>query len=629
MTPKIDDLSLACTRAPAPPRPRTDRIRNGALGALLLATCAPAVWAGPAQGFPPAEPAPADASDVRILPFGWLPHVRDVSRPVDVQVQVLHSGSDAIRLRELRVTHDGVAMAQVPLDDVVRGDGGEWLRLHRLAERVEPHESGRYVNRTFVPIEEAIAKTDAEHESRDALLEELRDGLLARQDERDRPFRNVSFSLPLPWLFPKGTAPGTEAPCRIEIIFEREGVLDSASTVATTTLLAAYAGPPDLLQAALGAGPLFASVDLHVHNCRDESIGGCPSCPAETLNVSAAFTNAQLKSQYQALGLEAFASTSHSYCLEDPNEYVQLQGEATQLTDSTFVLLPDTELSSLESGPQQGSDLGDAICFLGGGSPTNHMGAHGITSWKPGGGDGVFQMCSPPITAFDANIVTINAEGGFAIANHPSSGSWGWNSFAATQGLEAGAAGLTGVEIWNGPTRVGQGGDVAWWVSNLLAGRLLYAYSGSDTHDAAFDFGATHVLVPTLDPANLAAGLRAGRAYVSNGDFLVIFCSILGGAITFVMGDRIPFPPTLPPGIPVDVIVFYNLQKTGKVDVLRGRQGDSSEVLLGGSAGLSGKGFLWFTDTIHVAGNSWYRGYSESNDQSRVAYTNPVFFVRG
>ncbi len=70
---------------------------------------------------------------------------------------------------------------------------------------------------------------------------------------------------------------------------------------------------------------------------------------------------------------------------------------------------------------------------------------------------------------------------------------------------------MHGVEIWNGGLQTGQGGNVGLWVDWLLAGRLLYAYGGSDTHDAAFDFGANHVIVDgALTDDNLEAALKAG-----------------------------------------------------------------------------------------------------------------------
>jgi hypothetical protein len=320
------------------------------------------------------------------------------------------------------------------------------------------------------------------------------------------------------------------------------------------------------------------------------------------------------------MGATWFTSTSHSYCLTE-GEYNEIRSASWSLTDSTFITIPDTELSSEEEGPQMGSDLANINCPNG----VNHMGAHGIRTHKPGGEDGLLEFCNDPLYGFLSNIAAVNGEGGIVIIAHPAAASFGWNSFEATHGIQENGA--WGVEIWNGPTRVGQGDHVAWWVAQLLRGEKMYAYSGSDTHDDVFDFGWTHAyVVGPFNKTNLGRALKAGRLYISNYQFLALVARTETEPWR-VMGEELPV--ALPGPEMVKLAVRYDFgARSGKVIIFEGHAGDSEETVLKEETGLTGAGWLVVHDTAHTTGLSYYRAYSETAGSDQfAAYTNPIWIT--
>jgi hypothetical protein len=367
--------------------------------------------------------------------------------------------------------------------------------------------------------------------------------------------------------------------------------------------------------------------DLHVHSCHGEASGACaPSsnCAAESFQVSGSFSFAQLRSQFTALGTTWFTATDHSYCINDSAEFQNIISECLSATDSTFLCLPHLELSSDEVGNQTGGDLADLICL--GTTSANHMGAHGITSRIEGGEDGFLGFCnglfSDVLNPFDTNLAAINAQGGFGIANHPYSSTFGWESWDATVGQEAG--GLHGVEIWNGGAQSGQGSHVAQWVQWLLSGRILYAYAGSDTHDEAYAYGANCVLFngEPFTSESLLALLRAGRLYLSNGPVLIGDVVIGGQALP--MGAIQTLPPSSPQPS-VTARAHYNFgTSTGTITIFHGHVGDSAETILAQSSSLTGEGVFEVPHTITTSARTWYRVYAETSGGN--AYGNPIFF---
>ena len=382
--------------------------------------------------------------------------VRDGFEPVPAAAQLLVANraedGEAVELLELEVsTRDGV-LERLPLSDVLAADP-DYVELCALRELL-PFEiaHNHSLLRWFAP-------QDAEQLSGEVAREALQgfqrtvDELAERYaDPVARPYAALDHVLPYDQLFDGSEEPGAAAVVTWTVRWRAGAGPVRRSSVSQVVR---YRGPRPGLPGQLASGALtLHRGDLHVHSCHGEALGACsPSanCTAESFQTSGSFSYAQLKSQYQVLGLDWFTATDHSYCINDDAEYAVMVAEAAAITDASFVCLPDIEVSSDEVGAQTGSDLADLLCL--GLTSANHMGAHGISSRVPGGSDGLLGFCSG-LNDFTDNLTAIRARGGYPIANHPDAGSFGWNSRAATTGQEAG--GLHGVEIWNeaSPTRI-------------------------------------------------------------------------------------------------------------------------------------------------------------------------------
>ena len=505
-----------------------------------------------------------------------------------------------------------------------------FAELQALVERMPEELSHRRGERRFAdPRAPQVAHAElAEAWQRiDALAARLREDYGTGQAQ---PFVEVHFPLALELVFYPEDPAGTVREVTLEVTWRR-GLGASQRTQVGTTIrrLAPLLPAPDSLALDLGSVTLHAG-DLHVHSCHGEASNACaPSsdCTAESFQTSGSFTYGQLKTQYQALGLDWFTGTDHSYCINDDSEYQSIVSELAVLNDATFLAPADLEVSSEEEGSQQGSDLADLLCLLG--PEQNHMGAHGISSRIPGGDDGFLGFCnglfSDALDTFSNNVASVRAQGGFPIANHPADSSFAWNSFAALTGIEADA--LHGIEIWNGASQSGQGEGVDAWVRWLLAGRILYAYSGSDTHDAAFAFGANHAVFfdePFTIP-NLQDILKRGRLFLSDGHVLILAIDLNGSEL--VMGQLQSLAPAQPAST-LNISVHYNFgTDSSTISVFRGAVGDAAESLLCTSGPLTGQGVFTCTDTLDPAARSWYRAYSESSAGAPTAYTNPIFFL--
>jgi hypothetical protein len=578
------------------------------------------------------DPRAGEAAHAVLVPFLVEEHrVLGVS---DAEVLVANAGPEGTELvlERLRVSAGGLDLVDQALGHRLPGDP-RFARANSLIERLPSAERHGKERRAFAAADEAPLAGDAALAAQseiEALVQAMGRDYAAGLPE---PFLALAFPLATDQVFAPEDPPGTRRTLVFTLDYPRAPAGGAAGPLETLTLERelvrgrAPLSPPAALKE-LGFA-LFAG-DLHVHSCHGEALGACaPStnCAAETFQTSGSFSYAELKSQYQALGLSWFSATDHSYCINSDSEYDLIAGECAALTDAAFVALPDTELSSDEVGPQIGSDVGDLACL--GTTEANHMGAHGISTRKPGGSDGLLGFCdglfSDALAPFTANIAAVRAEGGYAIANHPADGSsFGWNSYAATQGLEAG--GLHGVEIWNGATQTGQGGQVGRWVDWLLDGRILYAYSGSDTHDAAFAFGANHVLLEEpLSATALEKALKAGRSFVSSEHVLVL--EILHAGAVLPMGTL----EALAPGTSASALtlrVHYNFgADSASITIFRGRVGDAAESVSFASGPLSGEGLLEVSATLDPSSRTWYRAYSEGAGET--AYTNPVFFLPG
>ncbi|MCP3917279.1 MAG: CehA/McbA family metallohydrolase [bacterium] len=601
--------------------PRALRRATAALLPLLTGT---ALWFARSEQGP--EP---PARDVVLVPFA--PDAVRAAVPMHVGVLVYNPGERfaSVEVTGVEVTVDGHRLGEARVAATLPGEaeyGAVQEMLERLPEELTHLHRER---RWFAP---ADAPLYAPNEAYDKLGEVRRRIAALREKYASgvpEPFVQPTLAVPLDQVFATGAAVGTEAELEVAVTWRTPGG-DVQRSAVTHTLV--WLGPRPALpptSAAAAGGATVHAGDLHVHSCHGEAVNACaPSddCAAETLQTSGSFTYAELKTQYQALGAEWFTATDHSYCINSDAEYAAIVAETVALTDGAFVVIPDIELSSDEEGPQQGSDTGDILCL--GTTEANHMGAHGINSRKEGGDDGFLGFCDglfdDVLEPFTQNAAAIRAEGGYPIVNHPDAGSFAWNSFERTRGIEENQ--MHGVEVWNGGTQTGQGGNVGTWVDWLLAGRLLYAYGGSDTHDAAFDFGANNVVVEgALTDQNLEASLKAGNVYVSNGPALLVEVE-LGGA-TLGMGSLNPLP-SQAPADSVTVRAHYDFgADSGTITVFGGVEGAGSEATLCTSANVSGAGVFECATTLQTSGNSWFRAYAENGAGSRVAYSNPVFFV--
>ena len=568
---------------------------------------------------------------VHILPFGLMHHIREVDHVVPMQVQVYHAGDGAIHLSQIVVRAvDGRELDRVDLyGERLVGDQGALFDVHRLLETLPVDVSHRRGDRMFLTVDEIpdmdggqIAELAHDIEGR---IHQMRDAGMAQA-------RNLTFHVDLGALFPRDAQPGDEAIFDVELMYVTGGNQQQSVTHShSVEMLPSYLGPPVVWQQRYGTSMPggFVAGDLHVHNCRDQATLGCPNCAAESFNITGAFTNQQLRDQFRALGYDYFSTTTHSYCIQGSNEFANIAAEASSLDLPDFAVLLGTEMTNKENGPQQGSDIFDATCVLGGQlfRGIAHMGGHGITSDKPGGQDYFLGACDGPIRNQDVNVSETNAEGGFAIANHPGGDTISFNSVDRFEGLERNMT--RGVEVWNYSVSSSGASSVHmnWWISRLLEGKITYPYSGSDTHDEAVEFGATHTYITgALNDQSVLDSLKAGRNYLSNGPFLYNNLSdgsgneLLMGDIFVIAGSKIP------PNYGVSVDSYYNLgSDVATVRVYKGTVGDSAEELLAEYSNVTGQGLLQTPTTISKNGASWYRTELEVNGAPRAAYATPCY----
>jgi hypothetical protein len=563
------------------------------------------------------------STPLRVWPFGLMDSVRRGDGRVPMGVEVCNTGNAPLFLDAVEVL-DGAerVLTTVPLHgEAIAGDGGFVEDLLLKLETISPDLSHRHTHRLFIPLQ---SRDELGPDAEVALLREIVDGVRVLQADGAPQLRKLRFEVDLGALFGAGAQAGDRAAVAARVRGRDAGGAAFATSLRhEIELLEPFFNPPAQRLAASGPGAWHAG-DLHVHNCRDEAIGGCDSCPAETVNLTGGFTNAQLKSQFQALGFDFFSTTTHSYCINSDTEFNSVLSESQSLTDPSFVLICGTEISGREAGPQLGGDGADVLCALGFGEDVHHMGSHGITTRKPGGDDDVLDFCDRPINTQSVNYNEANAEGGFTIANHPAAAFWAYNSVAYMQGQEGG--GVWGVEVWNGSESSGTFSNAYtnWWLSRLREGRLLYPYSGSDTHDAAYNFGATHTFVSgAFTSAGLIDALKGGRSYLSNGPFLEM--EVRGGGQTLQMGQLMAAPGSqIPPGFQAEVEVFYNVGTSLPTTLTIYRGSLTGEVVIGQQSGLLGGGSLLVNDPV-PAQSCYWRAEAVNTNFSGSALTTPIF----
>ena len=280
---------------------------------------------------------PSASSELRLRV--WAPDgVRRV-QPLLGHLEIYHDGrpSSRVKIQSLGVRAGGGARAVQECALVLGGDGGLYGEIDRLLELVPPHDSKRY-NHRRIPLDAHRAFDPA---TRSAMIEELR--LLSEQLAQgiglgaSPPTGLVPIDLDLSTLL--------EARAGDSVAFELEvRYLDPSGrpAIATTFHRISVLAPFSRLPLPAGgrgdrpsttlAGAWYAG-DLHVHDCKDEAgfWRGCPTCQAESLNWGDENPLSRLKNQFDALGADWFASTSHSYCIESSSEYDAVAADAAAL----------------------------------------------------------------------------------------------------------------------------------------------------------------------------------------------------------------------------------------------------------------------------------------------------------
>lgn len=127
------------------------------------------------------------------------------------------------------------------------------------------------------------------------------------------------------------------------------------------------------------------------------------------------------------------------------------------------------------------------------------------------------QSVIAPLPERQAVIDAINAEGGFAIVNHPN---WEKHYNHCDQALMMQWQDYAGIEIYNGVTRRVEGSPLATdrWDRLLSAGRRVWGYATDDPHRVT-DYGVawTTVCAARRDAAAIVDALRTGCFYSSTG----------------------------------------------------------------------------------------------------------------
>ncbi|MDP6940512.1 MAG: hypothetical protein QGH51_00645 [Planctomycetota bacterium] len=575
--------------------------------------------------------------DVHVLPFGMMEHVRDSQATIPMQVQLYNQSSNGVQLNTLRVLNaDQEILAVVNLQmEVLPGDSGTMADAYLLMEKLDPELSHRWKKRMFIPLNERPELTPAVSS---VLQRRLVDLIAEVKENGGEQMRNVRFEVDLGSVFGSKPVIGDERLILVELDYEnKDGESMQANATHSIQLLAPYLPPPSSWNARMNnsgrSNGTWKAGDFHVHNCRDEATNGCPDCDAEALNTTGSFTNADLKTQFQALGLDFFSTTTHSYCINSTNEFNAVYSESTSLDEANFRVLCGTELTTREAGGQTGSDPWfDAQCLLVFHGGIAHYGGHNITSRKHGGEDGWLGYCLDPMNNAVVQVRKVNEDGGFAIANHPGGDVISNNSTAMFRGFEGNMT--VGCEVWNADNSLGNMSPAhkAWWIARLLDGKFTYPASGSDTHDTAHEFGSTHVWIDgAFDDAAIGESMRNGTLYLSNGPFLSVSLADNSGH-RIDMGGVVMTSKSLQHDYPVTVEAPYNVgSDSGVLRVYRGATGDSSETLLKEYQNVTGQGTMLVPTTIpnpnHQRRGVWYRTEFESTGSPKKSAYSSIILI--
>ncbi len=228
--------------------------------------------------------------------------------------------------------------------------------------------------------------------------------------------------------------------------------------------------------------PRWIGGDLHSH----------------TVHSDGAFTVDEAANRAQQAGLDFLALTDH-------NTYSQNLGYPR---DSRVLFIPGMELTTY----------------------SGHLNLLGVT--KP---VDEFRVASNADLSHHLHLAS--QRGALISVNHPfettcSSCAWRWDWDPR----------MDAVEVWNGPWREANTLALAWWQSELAAGRRLVALGGSDTHNAEnphiqHGWPTTWVYANQCRRDDILTAIRQGRVFISyapSGPVIDVSCE------AYLMGDVVP-----------------------------------------------------------------------------------------
>jgi len=360
--------------------------------------------------------------------------------------------------------------------------------------------------------------------------------------------------------------------------------------------------------------------DLHLHSGYS-SINGYDNnfwTPGDNcgLETTSPFGNTipDLKSVAEALDLNWFSITDHSYCL-DPIKWNNVVSECDDVTNSNFLCLPSEEISVSEDCPK--GILPDEGC-----GSAAHLGAHDISSFiNQSGGTFPWEFWCPNSPGTQQGINLINNQGGFSIINHPSADAWDCESIDCINNE-------TGLEIWNGKwednllelhTPHNQN-TLNTWVSLLLKGKKIFAFGGTDYHRNASDAVYNGVYLQDFNKEGLKDALKNGRSFVSNNGFLSF--EIKGPSD--IDGKKLGNELDINSGETITISIYYDVFDTCDLKLKKGYI-DSTEIIKNDFGNIIESGTLTFYDS-HTFQDGYYRLECVKEENNKRIYTNPIWF---
>ncbi|MCZ7391735.1 MAG: CehA/McbA family metallohydrolase [Candidatus Methanoperedens sp.] len=534
----------------------------------------------------------AESDDNVELTLDIIDHIRDpVPYPGNIEIAFLGSSNETIFLKEITVDWGNKNISIITLNKTLTGIGSDYQKLRNIS-------STRQQNLTPSDIS--------------ALSARISEGVY-----REKIIVDPSK------IFNDGFAPDREKIIHLELFYIYNNKSKAISKDIVLKIL------PEIIEPQIKADtrisissiPIASSSyyygDLHVHSGYSSLIGGYDgdmltpddACSYE-LQSWWGSTIPDLRDQAQALGLNWFSLTDHSYCL-DPDKFNNVRDWSQGNSTPDFIIIPSEELS-VQDMPDDGSD-GEPFCNYPNNDNVAHLGAHAISTFIPGG------MCNGQISA-QQGIDEVKSLGGFPIINHPFGGDFGyWQVDAWDWEANLSTSGETGVEIWNGesPDEV----SINFWVSRLLRGLKTYAFSGTDEHGGASDEVVNGVYVSgSFNKANLIDALNKGHVFISNAPFLSLKSRtdpniMMGDTVTVNTGDAVEFS------------VILNPQSSGRLTVHKGVIGENIEDNEAGWPKIYDNldaGETIFSDKPDK--KSYYRAeYAATDGSDLSAYTNPIW----